>query len=97
MAESFAELFEATPFAKASSATRKSAQTDKPETGKVSMINEKYVVIDTGLKTESFIPVEQFKNAAGELEVSVGDEVPVVLEAIDNGCGETQTSREKAK
>ena len=97
MAESFAELFEATPFAKASSATRKSSQTDKPENGTVSKITDKYVLIDTGLKTESFIPVEQFKNAAGELEVKVGDQVPVVLEAIDNGSGETQTSREKAK
>ena len=84
MAESFAELFEKTPFAKAS----------RSVSGTVSGINEKYVVIDTGLKTETFIPIEEFKNAAGKLEVSVGDEVPVVLEAIDNGSGEAQTSCE---
>ena len=63
MAESFAELFEKTPFAKAS----------RSVSGTVSGINEKYVVIDTGLKTETFIPIEEFKNAAGKLEVSVGD------------------------
>ncbi|MEW2959707.1 30S ribosomal protein S1, partial [Stenotrophomonas maltophilia] len=50
-----------------------------------------------GLKSESAIPAEQFKNAQGELEIQVGDEVDVALDAVEDGFGETLLSREKAK
>ena len=60
-------------------------------------IENGYVLVDAGLKSESSIPAEEFKNAAGELEVEVGQEVDVALESIEDGFGETQLSREKAK
>jgi small subunit ribosomal protein S1 len=66
-------------------------------TGEVIEITNDYVVVNAGLKSESVIPVEQFKNAQGELEVKIGDEVEVILEAVENGNGETRLSREKAK
>lgn len=65
--------------------------------GVVVAIANGYVLVDAGLKSESSIPVEEFKNAAGELEIEVGDEVDVALDAIEDGFGETQLSREKAK
>lgn len=65
--------------------------------GVVVAIKNGFVLVDAGLKSESSIPVEQFKNAAGELEVEVGEEVDVALDAIEDGFGETQLSREKAK
>ena len=60
-------------------------------------INDDFVILDAGLKSESRIPAEQFKNAQGELEVAVGDTVPVVLESVEDGDGATVLSREKAK
>lgn len=60
-------------------------------------IENGYVLVDAGLKSESSIPAEEFKNAAGELEVEVGQIVDVALESIEDGFGETQLSREKAK
>ena len=66
-------------------------------TGEVIEITNDYVIVNAGLKSESVIPVEQFKNAQGELEVKVGDSVEVILEAVENGNGETRLSREKAK
>ncbi|SGZ10456.1 30S ribosomal protein S1 [Moritella viscosa] len=60
-------------------------------------IENGYVLVDAALKSESSIPAEEFKNAAGELEVEVGQEVDVALESIEDGFGETQLSREKAK
>ncbi len=65
--------------------------------GTVVDIRDGYVVVAAGLKSEGIIPDEQFKNLAGELEVAVGDEVDVVLEAVEDGFGETRLSREKAK
>lgn len=56
-----------------------------------------YVIVDAGFKSEAAIPIEQFYNESGELEVQVGDKVDVVLEAIEDGFGETRLSREKAK
>ncbi|MCE1617844.1 S1 RNA-binding domain-containing protein, partial [Enterobacter hormaechei] len=53
--------------------------------------------VDAGLKSESAIPVEQFKNVQGELEIQVGDEIDVALDAVEDGFGETVLSREKAK
>ncbi|MGF1714251.1 30S ribosomal protein S1 [Photobacterium chitinilyticum] len=65
--------------------------------GTVVAIENGYVLVDAGLKSESSIPVEEFKNAAGELEIEVGAEVDVALDAIEDGFGETKLSREKAK
>nr|WP_041063548.1 30S ribosomal protein S1 [Candidatus Tachikawaea gelatinosa] len=65
--------------------------------GVVVSIDKDIVVVDAGLKSESSIPSEQFKNSQGEIEVSIGDKVDVVLEAIEDGFGETLLSREKAK
>ncbi len=65
--------------------------------GVVVAIDKDIVLVDAGLKSESAIPVEQFKNAQGELEIQVGDEVDVALDAIEDGFGETLLSREKAK
>jgi small subunit ribosomal protein S1 len=66
-------------------------------TGTVIDIQPDVVVINAGLKSEGVIPIEQFRNASGELEVTLGDEVEVSLEAIEDGFGETRLSREKAK
>lgn len=65
--------------------------------GTVIAINRDFVVVDAGLKSECPVPIAQFRNDAGELEVQVGDQVNVVLEAFEDGYGETRLSREKAK
>ncbi|MFT6987281.1 MAG: small subunit ribosomal protein S1 [Psychromonas sp.] len=90
MMESFAELFE------------ESLQTveTRPGTivkGTIVGIRNNLVFVDAGLKSEAAIPVEEFKNAAGELEVAVGDVCDVALDAVEDGFGETKLSREKAK
>ncbi|WP_093317726.1 30S ribosomal protein S1 [Thorsellia anophelis] len=90
MTESFAQLFEE---------SLKVVET-RPGTivkGTVVGINKDVVFVDAGLKSESAIPVEQFKNAQGQLEVEVGDQIDVALDAIEDGFGETILSREKAK
>ncbi len=90
MTESFAELFEE---------SLKTIET-RPGSivrGVVVSIDKDVVLVDAGLKSESAIPAEQFKNAAGELEIQVGDEVDVALDAVEDGFGETLLSREKAK
>ncbi|WP_313652498.1 30S ribosomal protein S1 [Pantoea sp.] len=90
MTESFAQLFEE---------SLKSIET-RPGSivrGIVVSIDKDVVLVDAGLKSESAIPAEQFKNAAGELEIQVGDEVDVALDAVEDGFGETLLSREKAK
>jgi small subunit ribosomal protein S1 len=66
-------------------------------TGTVVDIQSDNVIVHAGLKSEGIIPIEQFKNAQGDLEVEVGDEVEVSLEAVEDGFGETRLSREKAK
>ncbi|RCX30650.1 30S ribosomal protein S1 [Thioalbus denitrificans] len=90
MSESFAELFE-----------ESLAKTEmKPGTivkGIVVAINSEAVTVNAGLKSEGVIPTEQFYNEQGELEVQVGDEVDVALEAVEDGFGATRLSREKAK
>ena len=65
--------------------------------GTVVAIQNGLVLVDAGLKSEAAIPVEQFKNNDGELEVSVGDQIDVALDAIEDGSGETLLSRDKAK
>ncbi|WP_312052738.1 30S ribosomal protein S1 [Pantoea brenneri] len=90
MTESFAQLFEE---------SLKTIET-RPGSivrGIVVSIDKDVVLVDAGLKSESAIPAEQFKNAAGELEIQVGDEVDVALDAVEDGFGETLLSREKAK
>ena len=90
MTESFAELFE------------QSERVSKLKpgailTGTVVEIRSDVVIINAGLKSEGVVPIDQFRNEAGELEVKVGDEVKVALEALEDGFGETRLSREKAK
>lgn len=65
--------------------------------GTIVAIHKDVVLVDAGLKSEAAIPVEQFKNLAGEIEVSVGDIIDVALDAVEDGFGETLLSREKAK
>ncbi|MBU2969781.1 MULTISPECIES: 30S ribosomal protein S1 [unclassified Pseudoalteromonas] len=90
MSENFAQLFE-------ESLQGFEAQQGSIVKGTVISIENNIVLVDAGLKSESAIPAEQFKNNAGELEVAVGDEVDVALDAIEDGFGETILSREKAK
>ena len=91
MTESFADLFE---FSQQSLAKLKPGAI---VLGTVVEIRADVVVINAGLKSEGIIPIEQFKNDRGELEVAVGDEVKVALDALEDGFGETRLSREKAK
>jgi len=90
MTESFAQLFE-------ESLLQLETRPGSIVKGTVVRIERGTVLVDAGLKSESPIPAEQFKNALGELEVSVGDIVDVAIDAIEDGFGETQLSREKAK
>ncbi|AIK13787.1 30S ribosomal protein S1 [Pectobacterium carotovorum subsp. carotovorum] len=90
MTESFAQLFE-------ESLKEIETRPGSIVRGVVVSIDKDVVLVDAGLKSESAIPVEQFKNAQGELEIQVGDEVDVALDAIEDGFGETLLSREKAK
>ena len=89
MSESFAELFEES-FA---------SQQIKPGTiikGTIVAINADVIMVSAGLKSEAVIPADQFYNDKGEVDVAVGDEVEVALDAVEDGFGETRLSREKA-
>ena len=66
-------------------------------TAEVGAIDQNFVTVNAGLKSESLIDVAEFKNAQGEIEVKVGDFVTVTIESVENGFGETKLSREKAK
>ena len=66
-------------------------------TAEVVAIDQNFVTVNAGLKSESLIDVGEFKNAQGEIEVKVGDFVTVTIESVENGFGETKLSREKAK
>ncbi|MDH5484201.1 MAG: 30S ribosomal protein S1 [Gammaproteobacteria bacterium] len=90
MSESFAELFE-----ESQKATQMSVGAIMM--GTVVDICDGYVTVAAGLKSEGVIPDSQFMNENGELEVSIGDDVEIVLEAIEDGWGETRLSRDKAK
>src|SRR5210317_378548 len=90
MTESFAELFEESL----------AAQDLKPGsivTGTIMEIRDDAVVVNAGLKSEGIVPISQFKNLQGDLEVEVGDAVEVALDTVEDGFGETRLSREKAK
>ena len=90
MTESFAQLFE-------ESLKEIETRPGSIVRGVVVAIDKDVVLVDAGLKSESAIPAEKFKNAQGELEIQVGDEVDVALDAVEDGFGETLLSREKAK
>lgn len=90
MSESFADLFE-------ESLEQVNMTPGSIITGTVVGIENDFVVVTAGLKSDGAIPIDQFKNAAGELEVAVGDEVQVALESLEDGFGETKLSRERAK
>ncbi|EGD1404131.1 30S ribosomal protein S1 [Salmonella enterica] len=90
MTESFAQLFE-------ESLKEIETRPGSIVRGVVVAIDKDVILVDAGLKSESAIPAEQFKNAQGELEIQVGDEVDVALDAVEDGFGETLLSREKAK
>jgi small subunit ribosomal protein S1 len=90
MTESFAELFE-------ESLAAKSLKPGTIVTGIIMEIHDDSVVVNAGLKSEGFVPISQFKNLSGELEIEVGDEVQVALDTVEDGFGETRLSRDKAK
>ena len=90
MTESFAELFE-------QSLADKQMQPGSIVTGRVLEIRSDTVVVNAGLKSEGLIPLEQFYNEDGVIDVQVGDDVEVALDSVEDGFGETRLSREKAK
>ena len=88
--DSFAAMFE-------ESLTRKEMRAGELITAQVVRVDHNMVVVNAGLKSESLIPIEEFLDAKGELEVKAGDFVTVAIESLENGYGETKLSREKAK
>ena len=66
-------------------------------TAEVVSVQHSFVIVNAGLKSESYIPLEEFKNDRGDLEVNVGDFVSVAIESVEDGYGETKLSRDKAK
>ena len=88
--ESFAELFE-------ESLKTIDMKSGSIITGVVVDIDNEWVTVHVGLKSEGVIPCAQFQDESGELEVNVGDSVQVAMDAVDDGFGETRLSREKAK
>ncbi len=88
--ESFAELFE-------QSEIEKRMRPGAIITGRVVEISDEFVTVHAGLKSESSIPIEQFRSESGEVKVSVGEEVEVALDTVEDGFGSTRLSREKAK
>ncbi|MCO6442297.1 MAG: 30S ribosomal protein S1 [Nitrococcus mobilis] len=90
MSESFAELFE-------ESLTQANLRPGAIVMGKVVAIEGEDVIVNAGLKSEAIIPLEQFVDDDGQVEVNVGDDIEVALDAVEDGFGETRLSREKAK
>ena len=88
--ENFAAMFE-------ESLSRQEMRAGEVITAEVVNIDHNFVVVNAGLKSESYISADEFKNDQGELEVNVGDFVSVAIESIEDGYGETKLSREKAK
>ena len=87
--ESFAALFE-------ESLKRSEMRAGEVITAEVVRIDFNYVVVNAGLKSEAYVPIDEFKNDQGEVEVAVGDYVSVAIDAIENGYGDTILSRDKA-
>lgn len=88
--ESFADLF-------AESLAKQEMRQGEVIPAEVVRVDYNYVVVNAGLKSESFIPIEEFKNDRGEVDVKVGDFVSVAIESLENGYGDTVLSRDKAK
>src|SRR5438045_2444371 len=88
--ENFAALFE-------ESLARQEMRQGELITAEVTRVDYNIVVVNAGLKSESFIPIEEFKNDKGEVEVKPGDFVTVAIESLEDGYGETKLSRDKAK
>ncbi len=88
--ESFADLF-------SREFTEKQLYSGAVVPGQVVKVSKDFILVNVGLKTEGFIPAEQFLSDAGEIEVQVGDTVDVYVESPEDGTGETRLSREKAK
>ncbi|MGB1476997.1 MAG: S1 RNA-binding domain-containing protein, partial [Marinobacter salsuginis] len=85
MSESFADLFE------------ESLKEIDMQPGSIVDVDNDWVTVNAGLKSEGVIPASQFLNEKGELEIAIGDVVDVALDAVEDGFGETRLSREKAK
>ena len=90
MSESFAELFE-------ESLKAVEMEPGAIVTGTIVDIDEDWVTVHAGLKSEGVIPRSQFVDEKGNFELSIGDQVKVAMEAVDDGFGETRLSREKAR
>src|SRR5499426_1012194 len=90
MTESFAQLFE-------QSLANQRIRPGMILTGLIVEVTSDVVIVNVGLKSEAVIPLDQFKNERGEVEVKAGDTVEVALDAMEDGSGETRLSREKAK
>jgi small subunit ribosomal protein S1 len=90
MSESFAALFE-------ESLQRSEMRAGEVITAEVVRVEHNHVVVNAGLKSEAYIPIDEFKNDQGEVEVQAGDFVSVAIDAIENGYGDTILSRDKAK
>ena len=90
MSESFADLFE-------ESLQRSEMRAGEVITAEVVRIEHNFVVVNAGLKSEAYVPIDEFKNDKGDIEVQVGDFVSVAIDAIENGYGDTILSRDKAK
>src|SRR5476649_155155 len=88
--ESFAALFE-------ESLTRQDMRAGEVISAEVVRVDHNFVVVNAGLKSEAYIPLEEFLNDAGEVEVQAGDFVSVAIDALENGYGDTILSRDKAK
>src|SRR5574343_1733820 len=90
MSESFAALFE-------ESLQRTEMRPGEVITAEVVRVEHNFVVVNAGLKSEAYVPLEEFKNDKGEVEVQVGDFVSVAIVSIENGYGDTILSRDTAK
>jgi len=90
MSESFAELFE-------QSLAYANLKPGAIVTGTVVDIRDDAVIVNAGLKSEGVVPIQQFLDENGDVEVTLGDEIEVALDAVEDGFGETRLSREKAK
>ncbi|WP_297912229.1 30S ribosomal protein S1 [Thiomonas sp.] len=88
--ESFAALFE-------ESLKTRDMRTGEVITAEVVGVDPNFVIVNAGLKSDAYIPIEEFKNDHGEVEVQVGDFVSVAIDALENGYGDTMLSRDKAK
>src|SRR6201991_2828574 len=88
--ESFAALFE-------ESLARKEMRIGEVITAEVVRVDDNFVVVNAGLKSESYIQLDEFRNDRGEVEVQPGDFISVAIESLEDGHGETRLSRGKAK